>query len=70
MSEITRLLKVVEVSEILSISPKTIYGWHHRGKHLQFIKVGSGLRIDEDDLQRFIKENRSKKRQMKRRNSN
>ncbi len=66
MNKTTRLLKVGEVAKILSVSPKTIYGWHHRDKHLNFIKIGSCLRIAEDDLLSFIFKNRSKKEQMKR----
>lgn len=56
-----QLLKINEVAEILSVSEKTIYGWHFRGKHLSFIKVGRSLRIAEEDLRRFIAKNRSNK---------
>jgi len=54
-----RLLKVNEVSELLQMSPKTIYHWVHCG-HIPYFKVysargcGGVIRFRQSDLERWL----------------
>lgn len=54
-----RLLKITEVSEILQVSPKTIYNWVHYG-YIPYFKVfhasGSGglIRFRQSDLEQWL----------------
>lgn len=53
-----KLLSIMKVAEILSLSPSTLYSWKWKGTHLPFVKIGRSLRIDEDELARFITESK------------
>jgi excisionase family DNA binding protein len=54
-----RLLSVQEVSRILGVTVKCLYGWRWKRQHLPFVKVGSSLRVSEADLLSFIKRRKS-----------
>lgn len=51
-----KLLSIVTVAKILSLSPSTLYSWKWKGKDFPFVKVGRALRVDEDELSQFIKQ--------------
>lgn len=50
-----KLLTLEQVSEILSIAPKTLYQWKWQKRNLPFLKIGGSLRVGERDLADFIK---------------
>ncbi len=52
--DLSRLLKVEDVSIILSLKPITIYSWAEQGK-LKSVKLGRLLRFRESDIYDFIK---------------
>lgn len=51
----TRLLKVPDVAELLSISPRTVRSWVYRGL-IPSIKINGALRFDKATLEKIIKE--------------
>jgi len=53
-----KLITIREAAEILGISERTLYQWSWRNKHLHFVKVGSALRISEEDLMEYIERRR------------
>jgi predicted DNA-binding transcriptional regulator AlpA len=60
MAQLKRLLPLVETSEVLGISIKTLYDWHHRGVGPRMFKVGKHLKVDPDDLAAWIDEQKQK----------
>ena len=48
-----------EIAEILSVHPMTIYREIQRGK-LKAFRVGTDFRINEKDLQDYVKKNKVK----------
>ncbi len=58
-----RLMKIKEVSELLQISPKTIYNWVHYG-YIPHFKVGqrgkakAAVRFRESDIEQWLKRRR------------
>lgn len=53
----TRFLKVKEVAELLMLNILTVYDYIREGK-LVAVKFGRNYRIDENDLEKFIKEHK------------
>lgn len=51
--ELSKLLTMKEVTEILNCSRKKIYGFIDRGE-LRAYKIGRDLRFKESDLKKFI----------------
>lgn len=54
------LLKETKVAAILSIDVGTLRKWRWAGCGPTFIKVGTAVRYDPDDLQAYIDANRRK----------
>jgi excisionase family DNA binding protein len=50
-------LTVMEVAELLQVTPSTIYQWS-RERQLRVKRVNRKLFIDEDSLEAFIRRNR------------
>ncbi len=55
-----RLMKVAEVSEVLGISPNTLRAWIWGRRELgrYAIKCGRSIRFRQQDVYRYIEENR------------
>lgn len=51
-----------EIAKILSVHPMTIYREIRRGK-LKAFRVGTDFRINEKDLQEYVKKNKVKPRE-------
>ncbi len=49
-----RLLGEKEVSEIIHISVPTLRRWRHEKKGPKFIKLGSSVRYDQDEIRRYL----------------
>jgi len=54
-----RLLNIKEASKILGIKPKTLYQWKWQKINLRFVKAGRSLRVSDEDLDEFIKRNKT-----------
>lgn len=54
-----RFLKVKKVAELLELNILTVYGYIRQDK-LQAVKFGRSYRIEEKDLEKFIKEHKVK----------
>jgi excisionase family DNA binding protein len=54
-----KLLTIIEAARILSMSPSTLYSWRWRRKQFPFVKLGRALRVDEDELSKFISEKKT-----------
>lgn len=50
----TRLLKVTDVADMLSVSPRTVRSWVYRGL-IPSLKINGALRFDRTELEKFIK---------------
>ena len=55
----TILLKVSEVAQVLKLNILTVYQYIRQEK-LSAVKIGRNYRIEEEDLVKFIKENKVK----------
>jgi len=44
---------VEEIAEMLKMNKFTVYKWV-QNKQIKFIKIGSSVRISEDDLQEYL----------------
>lgn len=53
----SRLLTVNETAELLGVKPATIRSWILRREKLEIVKVGRLVRITEESVEQFIKEN-------------
>lgn len=42
----------------LGVTPGTLYRWKHFGQNLTFYKVGGGVKLDPEEIDRFIEESR------------
>lgn len=51
-----KLITSQELQSIYSISRSTVDRWRNEG--LPFIKIGRGVRFDEDDVKEWIKNNK------------
>lgn len=49
-----KLLKIKDVSSMLNVKIGTIYTWVKRNK-IPYIRIGSMIRFDEDDLKAWLK---------------
>ena len=58
IQERERLLKASEVARILNISRSLVYRLIHTGK-IPSIRINQAVRIHNDDLNRFIEDNRA-----------
>ena len=56
-----KLMDVSELSEKLNVKKKTIYDWVHK-ELIPYIKLGGLLRFDSDDIDRWVKSKKSKKK--------
>ena len=52
--KLCKLLKVEEVSDLLSIKPITVYAWAEQ-KKIKSLKIGRLLRFRESDIRDFVK---------------
>ena len=52
--EIERLLTISELSEMLSISVDTLYGWRHRGQGPQGYRVGRHVRYRRASVEAWL----------------
>ena len=52
-SELSRLLTVAEVADVMRVSRMTVYRLIRRGT-LKAIRVGRNYRVSEDDLRRYL----------------
>lgn len=48
-----RLLKIGELSELLQVSKKTIYGWVH-DNYIPYFKLGGAVRFREKDIEVWL----------------
>jgi len=48
-----RLLSILEVADILRVSPKTIYSWIGR-KYLPGVRLGRLVKVDQDQLEKWL----------------
>lgn len=55
----TTLLKVSEVAQVLKLNILTVYQYIRQEK-LSAVKFGRSYRIEEEDLEKFIKEHKVK----------
>lgn len=49
-----KLLTVREVADTLKVNLMTVYRWIREGR-IEQIKIGRSVRIDEKELERFVK---------------
>lgn len=49
-----RLLTEKEAAERLTFHVQTLRNWRFQGRGLPYIKLGSAVRYDEEDIQDFI----------------
>jgi len=47
------LIDIKEISNLLGVSEKTLYGWVHQRK-IPFLKMGGLLRFDLSDIEKWI----------------
>lgn len=59
------LLTIQELSQILKISKKTIYGWVH-DNYVPYMKLGGAVRFDENQIKTWLAK-RSRAGRVKRR---
>ena len=52
-----RLIRVNELSQILQVECKTIYGWVHL-KKIPYYKLEGSLRFNEEEILKWIKSKR------------
>jgi excisionase family DNA binding protein len=57
-SEVPTLLNERQVSELLTISVKTLQNWRCAGRELPFIKLGGHVRYVKADVLEYIAEHR------------
>ena len=53
----SRLMTVQDAAKFLAVSTSTLYGWVYQ-RRIPFVKVGSALRFEMAELQKFIQSNR------------
>lgn len=53
-----RLIKLKDAARLLSLSEKTLYQWHWKGRDFPFVKVGRALRVDWEELVQLVHKNR------------
>ena len=58
-SDKTKFIRPREIAELLKLNLMTIYEYIRTGK-LQAVKFGTRYRVEEKDLEKFIKHNRVK----------
>ena len=51
--KIKRLLTIDQVAEVLSVKKSTVYQWVHQ-ELIPYIKLGSLLRFEEQDIEKWI----------------
>jgi len=51
------LITVQDAAKFLAVSASTLYGWVYQ-RRIPFVKVGSALRFELTELQKFIQSNR------------
>lgn len=51
------VIDIKELSKLLGISDKTVYGWVHQ-KRIPFVKLGGVLRFDMEDIEKWIQKNK------------
>ncbi len=56
-----KLVNVQQLSEMLNVKPKTIYGWTHKEK-IPCYKLECSLRFNLDEIQKWIKSKKHKVR--------
>ena len=56
-----KLLTIQQLSEILQVSPKTIYQWTHMGI-IPHYKLPKGVRFSQDRIKRWIAKKEKKRR--------
>jgi len=59
-----RFLRPKEVAELLKLNVLTVYAYIKKGK-LQAVKFSKSYRIEEKDLEKFIKEHKTKGNKIK-----
>jgi excisionase family DNA binding protein len=50
-------MTVQDAAKFLAVSTSTLYGWVYQ-RRIPFVKVGSALRFEMAELQKFIQSNR------------
>ena len=55
------LITVQDAAKFLAVSKSTLYGWVWQ-KRIPFVKVGSALRFELAELEKFIQSNRFRAR--------
>lgn len=53
-----RLLSIAEAAARLSMPEATLRDWWLDRKHLTFVRIGGRVRVEEEEIERFIAENR------------
>jgi excisionase family DNA binding protein len=53
----SRLVTVQEAAKFLALSKSTLYGWVYQ-RRIPFVKVGSALRFELAELEKFVQSNR------------
>lgn len=48
-----KLIDIQMLATLLSIKPKTIYDWVHKG-YIPFVKIGRLVRFDENEIKRWL----------------
>jgi len=55
-----KLIDVQTLSSLLSVKPKTIYDWIHKG-YIPHIKLGQLVRFDENEIKEWLERKRRKR---------
>jgi excisionase family DNA binding protein len=53
----SNLITVEQAAKFLAVSTSTLYGWVYQ-RRIPFVKIGSALRFEMAELQKFIHSNR------------
>ena len=56
-----KLLTIKQLSELIQVSPKTIYNWTHI-KYIPYIKFRKGVRFNENAVMEWLRKKRMKGR--------
>ncbi len=53
-----KLLTNSQAADYLGLHPQTLHNWRFNGKYLDYVKLGSRVLYEEEELERFIERSR------------
>ncbi len=53
-----KLLTSSQAADYLGLNPQTLHNWRFSGKNLNYVKLGSRVLYEEEELERFIERSR------------